>query len=234
MARSWNELVSADDAIDLVRSWSANSAVPSVIVDATPGQGQRVIEQLQVSTRSPLGAVALHTGGLIIDHGWLRVLGSGSPQVPRSLDEWNGLRRDRRCGAGLLVADDALGGFFCWFERPRTIHYLAPDTLDWEDLGLGYGDWLRWCFNGRLAAYYGALRWGGWQAEVASLASDRGLHVWPPLFSAGSPIAERSRRPVPVEELWSFAIDVGGRRRDAVDGVELRVEVAARRKEREQ
>jgi SAM-dependent methyltransferase len=194
------------------------------------GEGftQRVSSYLklrQVSTRSPLGAIALHTGGLVIDDGWLRVLGSGSAQVPRSLDEWNGLRSDRRCDAGLMVADDVLGGFFCWFESPRTIHYLAPDTLEWEDLELGYTDWLHWCFSDRLASFYGELRWEGWQAEVGPLAGDRGLHVWPPLFSKGPPIAERSRKPVPVEELWSLALDFGKQLRGVEDCQQIRVSV---------
>lgn len=223
MTRPWTELVSRDDSIEHIRSWSRESQTPSVIVAAVPQQGQRVLEQLQVSTRSPLGAVALHTGGIVVDGGWLRVLGSGSSQIPRSLDEWNGLAGDRRCDAGLLVADDVLGGFFCWFESPRTIHYLAPDTLEWEDLELGYTDWLHWCFSDRLAGFYDELRWGGWQAEVGALAGDRGLHVWPPLFSKGPAIAERSRKSVPVEELWSLALDFGGQLRSVEDGTEIQI-----------
>lgn len=209
MTRPWTELVCSDDAIELIRSWGEASAAPSLIVPAVSGQGRRVLEQLQVSTRSPLGAIALHTGGVVIDDGWLRVLGSGSAEVPRCLDEWNGLGGKRRCDLGLLVADDVVGGFFCWFESPQTIHYLAPDTLEWEDLELGYADWLSWCFGDGLADFYRELRWEGWQAEVGCLPSDHGLHVWPPLFSEGASIAERSRRPVSVEELWSLALDVG-------------------------
>jgi hypothetical protein len=226
VTRPWTELVSADDAIGLIRSWSNEGPTRSVIVDAVPEQGQRVLEQLQVSTRSPLGAIALHTGGVVIDDGWLRVLGSGSAQVPRSLDEWNGLNGGRRCAAGLLVADDALGGFFCWFDSPRTIHYLAPDTLEWEDLEFGYTDWLHWCFSDRLVSFYDELRWEGWQAEVRSLTGDRGLHVWPPLFSKGPAIAGRSRKPVPVAELWSLALDFGEQLRGVEDGADVRISVA--------
>ncbi len=207
MKRTWTELQSSDDAIDLIREWQAQSKTPSVIIDAVPAQGRRALEQLQVTTRSALGAVAFHTGGLVIEHGWFRVLGSGSPEVPRSLDTWNGLGGERRCDAGLLVADDALGGFFCWFESPRTIHYLAPDCLEWEDLGVGYTDWLRWCFTDRLTAFYGDQMWDGWQDEVRPLPGDRAIHVSPPLVLKGPPIADRSRRPVPVEELWSLALD---------------------------
>lgn len=213
--RTWDELVSPDDAIALIRAWSEEGATASVIVEASPAQGRAVLEHLQVSTRSPLGAVALHTGGIVLDGGWLRVLGSGSEQVPRGLDAWNDLAGARRCEAGLLVADDVLGGFFGWFDSSRTIHYLAPDTLAWEDLELGYTDWLHWCFSDRVASFYEPLRWSGWQAEVGALAGDRGLHVWPPLFTKGAALAERSRKPVPVEELWDLALDLGKQLRKA-------------------
>ncbi|MBX3250018.1 MAG: DUF2625 family protein [Myxococcales bacterium] len=220
MTRPWTELVCSDDAIELIRSWSEASATTSLIVQAVAGQGRKVLERLQVSTRSPLGAIALHTGGVVIDDGWLRVLGSGSAEVPRRVDEWNGLGGVRRCDLGLLVADDVVGGFFCWFESPRTIHYLAPDTLEWEDLKLGYTDWLRWCFGEGLADFYRELRWEGWQTEVRCLPGDRGMHISPPLFTEGPTIVERSRRPVPVDELWSLALDVRAQLRAVADDTE--------------
>jgi hypothetical protein len=46
---------------------------------------RRTLEQLQVTTRSCLGAVVVHTGGLLIDNGWLRLYGSpslGEPGMP--------------------------------------------------------------------------------------------------------------------------------------------------------
>jgi hypothetical protein len=116
------------------------------------------------------------------------------------------------------VADDALGGFFAWFREPRSVHYLAPDTFDWEDLGLGYSDWLASCFTDRLAAFYEELRWPGWEAEVEQLAGDRGLHVVPPLVARGPPLADRSRRATPVEELWTWALDLQRQLRDLPDG----------------
>jgi hypothetical protein len=37
-----------------------------------------------------MGAIVYHTGGLLIDHGWLRILGGGGhPRTQRSLMSWN-------------------------------------------------------------------------------------------------------------------------------------------------
>lgn len=219
--RAWTELVDMDDAISRVRTWVAECPTEATLLPVEPASGRRALEALQVSTRSPMGAIAFHTGGLLVDGGWLRVLGGGSAALPRTIDQWNDLDGAPRCEHGVLVADDAIGGFFAWFRSPQTVHYLAPDTFEWEDLELGYSDWLAWCLSERMPAFYAELRWEGWEREVAALAGDRGLHVWPPLIASGPPIGERSRRAVPVEELWSMALEIGAQLRDLPDGAQV-------------
>lgn len=170
--------------------------------------------------------VAFHTGGLLIDHGWLRVLGSGSPRLPRALDFWNTTSDGKpRCEQGVLVADDVLGGFFAWFREPRTVHYLAPDTLRWEDSGLGYTDWLEWCLSDRLAQFYVDSRWGGWAEEVAPLEGSKGLLIYPPLFSEKTPIEDRKRGPVPVDELWALTQRYAAELANLPDGAWFKIEV---------
>jgi hypothetical protein len=130
MPKAWHELIHEDDAVSRVKVWSSGASSDFALLEAAPEAAQRALEALQVTTRSPLGAVAFHTGGILVDGGWLRILGSGSPRLPRALDTWNGLEGSVRLPGKLLVADDALGGFFAWFDQPRTVHYLAPDTFE--------------------------------------------------------------------------------------------------------
>jgi hypothetical protein len=202
MSRSWRELAAEDDAISWLRATVACSPYPVEVMPCAAEDGRRTLEWLQMSTRSPLGAIALHTGGLLVDHGWLRVLGAGCDRLPRALDVWNG--SPPRLTSGLLVADDVLGGSFAWFREPRTIHYFAPDTLRWEDLELGYADWLATMLGDDLGAFYASLRWDGWQDEVLPLAGDRALLVWPPLVAAEHPLVERVRRAIPMTEAWDL------------------------------
>lgn len=223
MSRPFSELVSPDDALPHVRRWIAAAPFPVEALPAAEGAGARALEALQITTRSPLGAIAFHTGGLLVDHGWLRVLGAGGPRLPRAVDLWNGLGGERRCPEGLLVGDDVLGGFFAWFPSPRTVRYLAPDTVEWFDTGLGYGDWLAWCLSERLTELVCELRWEGWQEEVAAVDPARGLFVHPPLFARGEPLAARRRRPVPVEELWTFAREAQRQLKDVPDGARFRI-----------
>ena len=111
-----------------------------------------------------------------------------------------------------MVGDDVLGGFFAlnggrFSPEGHTIWYLAPDTLDWENLGLGYSDFLCWCFSAEVDGFYEPQRWSGWQTDVRSIDGDHGIAVYPPLTAAGAPMATRARSVVPIEEL--FAVHAG-------------------------
>jgi hypothetical protein len=224
--REWSELLSdKQDALSRIRERVDGSPHHVEFLSCQVFEGRRVLEALQVTTRSHLGALALHTGGLLVDHGWLRVLGAGNERLPRALDTWNGLPSERRFDEGLLVADDVLGGFFAWFSEHETVHYLAPDTLHWEDLELGYGDWLHAMLGDSLAEFYESLRWPGWQNEVSTLGATHSFNVWPPLVVSGPPLARRTRRAVPVEESWSLHLDMARQLRDLPDGAEVRFKV---------
>jgi hypothetical protein len=218
-------LISDEDALPTIREWVAASPLDVTILPASPEAGRRALEALQVTTRSPLGAVAFHLGGLLVDHGWLRVLGAGCEQLTRALDLWNTVDASRRCEDGLLIADDVLGGFFAWFREPQTVHYLAPDSLQWENSGLGYSEWLSWCLTERLEQYYAPFRWPGWALEVEALPASSALLVSPPLFAKGEAIERRQRNPVPVHELWHLAQECGRQLREVPDGAQFRLVV---------
>ena len=84
---------------------------PVEVLPADLGAGERCPSALGVTTRSWLGAVVAHSGGLLVDHGWLRVLGSGSGRLSDIVAE-----ADPDTGM-LIVAHDVLGGQFAW-RRP--------------------------------------------------------------------------------------------------------------------
>ncbi|MCP3060780.1 DUF2625 domain-containing protein [Myxococcus sp. K38C18041901] len=183
--------------------------------EATAGE---VLHQLQVTTRSPLGAVAYETGGLLIDGGWLRVLGGGGdPRMRGSLATWNALGPHPAVASTrgmLLVAHDAVGGFFALDggalgEGRGGAFYFAPDTLRWEDLERGYSDLLAFFLGGDLAGFYGGYRAAGWSEDVSKLSPDQGFSLHPPLWTAeGKDLTRVSRRPVPMTELLALQLDL--------------------------
>jgi len=211
-----HELISRDDpGWPLVQQW-VGEATNSVEVLPPPDDDarERALLDTQVTTRSPMGAIIYESGGIFVDHGWLRILGSGHPRLPRSLPAWNFKRSHSVSGQPppfLLVADDVVGGFFAvdggglGLERGKVC-YFAPGTLAWESTQLGYSEFLVWCFRGDLAKYYEDVRWPGWQDEARAVRGDQALSIYPFLSCAGPPIAERSRRPVSISEIYDLHV----------------------------
>jgi hypothetical protein len=173
--------------------------------------GEATLLAIQVTTRSPMGAIAYQTGGILIDHGWIRILGGGHSRLPRTLASWNfrsGDPSDSRLPGAFLVADDVLGGFFALnggaLEGPvKNVFYFAPDALRWEDTRRGYTDFLAFALSGDLARFYGGQRWPGWEGEAQALAGDRAFDFYPMLFAKhDGGIETRSRRSAPLDEIW--------------------------------
>jgi hypothetical protein len=200
-----------------VQSWLRTGKNTVEVLERDPLAAEHALEQLQVTTRSPLGAVAYHTAGILIDHGWVRVLGSGRDRISGSLISWNALGghppvADTR--GMLLVAHDVLGGFFALDggglgEGRGNAFYFAPDSLRWADLERGYSDVLRFLFDGDLSGFYGDYRWPGWEKEVVTLSPDSGFSIYPPLWTKeGKELSRVSRKPVPMTELLQLELEM--------------------------
>ncbi|GAB3723908.1 DUF2625 domain-containing protein [Hymenobacter agri] len=209
--RPLTELINHQDpAWPLVQGWIAAAKNKVQVLPKTAGRADSALLAAQVTTRSSMGAVVYETGGILVDGGWLRILGSGSPTLNRDLMGWN---KDKQKGL-LLVADDALGGFFALnggaFDQATLgkIYYLAPDNLEWEPLDMGYSDFLVFCFSGNLNQFYDGLRWKDWQADVAKLNGNQAFFCMPLLFTKeGKDLSKVSRKPVPISELWGIHND---------------------------
>lgn len=201
------------------------------ILPVAPELGRECLFRLQVTARSRLGALALHTGGLLLDYGWLRVFGGGAPDMwfP-SIAEVNGLDgTPGEAPPSFAVGFDILGG---QFEvngpepsenrpgGPGEVCYFAPDTLVWEPLGFGYGAWLSWLATGATAEFYESLRWPTWREEVEALRLDEGLSVTPFLCTseAKSDLAATSRRAVPIGEVLALNDSLAEQLADIPDG----------------
>ena len=141
-----------DPGWPLIQEWMAEAKNRYRILPKTSQRANQELLDAQVTTRSIMGAVIYETGGILINKGWIRVLGSGSPELDRGIMSWNKGKSFQKNGdqpTFLLVADDVVGGYFAinagaLGPNMGTIHYLAPDTLQWENLEVGYSDFLHW------------------------------------------------------------------------------------------
>jgi hypothetical protein len=207
--RTIRDLVDLEDpAIELLKQWVRESEVPAEILP--PGaQREAVLLHLQVTTHSPLGALAYDTGGMLIDHGWLRLLGSGHSRLPRTLLDWNASRTN----GFLLIGDDVVGGFFAingggLGPGVGSVYYWAPDNLDWECLELGFSEFLYAFMSDRIGAFYKDLRWSNWRAEIQDLSSDQCFTYFPFLWTKEGSLEKSQRAAVPVSEAFDLKLHI--------------------------
>ncbi|MEU9043619.1 MULTISPECIES: DUF2625 family protein [unclassified Kitasatospora] len=228
--RAIDELTEVDDpAWPELAEVLAAGPVSARVLPADREEGRRCLLQLQVTARSTLGALVLNTGGLLLDHGWVRVFGGG-PAADGGLPSLGRVNRFPAAfdpawqpAAGLVVGHDVVGGVFALNGHdsaaagrpglPGQMTYFAPDTLEWEALDMGHSAWVSWLLSGHPEAFYDALRRPGWRAEAEELALSQGIAVFPFLWSeeAQTDPSATSRRAVPMREVLGVAADFARR-----------------------
>lgn len=219
-----HELINIEEpAWDLIKKWLKEAKNKIEVLERDSTKANSALSKTQVTTRSPMGAIIYETGGVLIDSGWIRILGSGSDKMKRNLPEWNKGKSFEEYGQSmpfLLVADDVIGGFFAinggYFGNQDLgkIYYFSPEELDWESLDIGYSDFIYWTFTGNIDKFYEGLRWNGWQKEIKEMSSDRAINFFPFLWTKYDDLEKLSRKDVPIEELWTMQMDV----RDQLSG----------------
>jgi hypothetical protein len=212
--RSIDELINkTDPGWTLVSDWikSAKNKIEILLVDTV--KAKDALFKTQVTTRSTMGAVVYMTGGLLIDDGWIRILGSGNSKLNRALPDWNKGKSFKEFGeppSFLLVADDAIGGFYLLNggglgKDLGKIYYFSPDNLEYEPLDLTYTEFLQFCFNNDLDKFYSGKRWTKWRDEVSTLDGNQVFSFYPFLWTKeGKDINKISRKAIPIEEQYSF------------------------------
>jgi hypothetical protein len=193
-----------------VEAWLATATNPVEVLPANETRAAKVLSLIGVTTNSPMGAIAAQSGGLVID-GWLRVLGGGGPRMDGDQARWNGLGDEPlapRLQGAFVVALDLLGGVFALFAATRKVAYFAPDTLRWEPLALGYGEFVHAMLHSNLDEFFRGLRWPDWRAETATLGLNDGIMVYPFLWTKESREAPPSRSVVPMRQLVGAAFDM--------------------------
>ena len=211
--KSIEELINKEDpGWPFVMQWKEEASNNIEILEKNDKRADSALFEAQVTTRSTMGAIIYESGGILIDSGWIRILGSGHERLERELMEWNKGKSYDEIGqqpSFLLVADDAIGGFFAINnggiseENLGGVFYLSPDGLEWENLELSYSDFIVFCFSGDLELFYSGLKWKSWKDDLATLNGNQGVHFSPYLFTEeGSDIELVSKKNVPILELW--------------------------------
>ena len=213
--RTLDDLVGAspaawDDLVDRIAT--AHHTVE--VLPPDPDRAPLAMLALQMGLDTTLGAVVWHTGGLLVDDGWLRLLGSGHPRIGRSIAHWNGRGANAWSGVpgALVVGFDAIGGMFAMNGGglPGDVgnaHFLSPHTLTWEDLGMGYDGLISFALEGDLSGFANAGRWPDWEDDVGALPGDSGVWRWPPPWSPAARTGKVEQAVLPLTALWERRVE---------------------------
>jgi hypothetical protein len=214
--RTLDQLINnTDPGWTFVKPWidSAKNKVEILSVDMD--KAKDALYKTQVTTRSPMGAIVYMTGGLLIDDGWIRILGSGDGRLLQSLPDFNKGKTYDEFGQGapyLIVAYDVLGGFFLLNggglgDDLGKVYYFAFDSLEYEPIDVTYSEFLLFCFDNDLDNFYEGYRWSKWKEEVSALKGNEVFNFIPSLWTKeGKDINNSSRHPVSVNEQYDLNI----------------------------
>ena len=217
--RTLEELINKEEpAWDLIQEWLQEAINTYEVLPRDAKRAETELLNAQITTRSPMGAILYETGGILINGGWIRLLGSGSERLDRGMFQWKKGKTFEHYGqppAFLLVADDILGGLFAinggafGQDDLGQIYYLAPDTLSWEPMNCGYSEFVCWTLEGDIDLFYEPYYWKGWQEEVPKLNGNQVFSFFPFLWTKeGQQIEAVSRKVVPIEESYRLTMDM--------------------------
>lgn len=215
--KTLQELINTEEpAWEIVSEWLTEAKNKYEILPRNKEKAEQELFNSQVTTRSPMGAIIYETGGILIDNGWLRILGSGNEKLDRGLNEWNKGKTFDNFGeqpSHFLIADDIIGGYFAVNAggigtEMGKVYYLPQDTLEWECLDIGYSDFLYWVLTGDLNTFYELFRWENWQEDVKKANGNQVFSFFPFLWTKeGKDIEKVERKLVPVEENYLLTLD---------------------------
>lgn len=97
--REMNQLVNTEDsAWPIIQNWLKDATNHTELLPVNKDLAETALYQLQVTTKSPMGALVYGSGGLLIDNGWLRIAGSGHPRLPRDPEVGHNALNSQACG----------------------------------------------------------------------------------------------------------------------------------------
>lgn len=209
-----NELIVADGSgWEQIEQWKSGAKNKIEFFPKDIQRADSALFQTQLTTNSPIAAMVYGSGGVLVDNGWIRILGSGCSKIDRSLPEWNKGKSGFLNGDGssfLLVADDVMGGFFAVntggineYDIGKVFYY-GPNNLKWETTDLGYNEFIVFCFSGDLEKFYKGFRWKGWQSDVRNLSGNEVISCYPLLWTDAGVGLASNRKVVPVQKQWDM------------------------------
>lgn len=207
--KSLEELINAESPfVDTLNKW-VSSASNQVTILPAHNDRQDILLNVQVTTKSILGCLVYHTGGILIDNGWIRLLGSGHEMLLRNVHDWN-----ENSEKGIyLIGDDVAGGFYAinggaFSGEHNIVYYWSPDSLEWESMDMLYSDFFHSLLNSNLDHFYDGIRWESWKKDMENISTDQCITFMPFLWTKEGDCENSHRGVIPIKEALDMKVDI--------------------------
>ncbi|MCM1534909.1 MAG: DUF2625 domain-containing protein [Clostridium sp.] len=134
---------------------------------------------------------------LITVNKYLRILGT-SDSTYESVFGFTKLFKEIYNEEKYIIAHDVFGGLFA---TERTIHYFAPDSLEWEDLEINYEEFIEWAVKGNINEFYQQFLWNGFDEMISKVSPDEGVFVYPFLWAKECDVNTAFKKIVPYRDI---------------------------------
>lgn len=173
-------------------------------------QGKKEFMELKLLDDGVLFSVVTNCSGIYIDN-WLRILGQGSNERNGIL-YYNKMLEDSCMKGMCIVANDVVGGLYAinlsrYEIEKNMVWYFAPDTLEWETLGMRYLDFVTWSICGDICKFYETMRWNTWRMDSENLPFNKGYLIYPFLWAKECDINTASKKIVMYDEIINLNFD---------------------------
>lgn len=170
-----------------------------------------ILKKLEINENSVLGQIIANTSGVIVDN-YIRVFANGNEINFHNIYTYNKELEKYFGNKILIVADDIWGGLYAinnggFSGEQGKIWYFAPDTLEWDNLELGYPEFIAWISSNNLNEFYNSYKWVGFQNDIAEIKYNQGILIYPFLWSSECNIDDAEKKVVSFNELISLNLD---------------------------
>lgn len=170
-----------------------------------------LLDKLNINETSFLGQIVLNTAGIVVDK-YIRIYGNGDDKCSRNIYTYNQELKKQFGDGFLFVGDDVFGGLFAinrggYYSKINHILYFAPDTLEWEDIGITYQEFIIYLASKNVNEFYHPYKWLEFSSYIDEIKYKEGILIYPFLWSKECNIEKADKKIVPFDELVRLNLD---------------------------
>lgn len=170
-----------------------------------------ILKKMGINENSTMGQIIINTSGIIVDN-IIRVYANGNDLDSHNIYNYN-LELEKCLGHNkLIIADDIFGGLYAINKGSSKTHvgevgYFAPDTLEWESLGINYSEFIAWISSSNLNEFYNSFKWEKFHHDIKKVKFNQAVLIYPFLWSNECNVETADKKIISSRELIALNLE---------------------------